>query len=572
MWHKVKKNFKTELYLFLFIAISIIFRGGSHFYEHGIYVNYVQSILNDFDFNIINQISNRLSWIITPTFHFPDAHPLTQTPFIAFAYIFEKVSTLITQTNLSKEFSFLLSGIVINFVVFLYSFRLQRRANVEYLKDKYEKIVLLSLFGSTFLYFTCFTVNVIDTFSIPVTTYLLLNFRSMDPKENSKIFFFALGLGFLVTIKIFFIPLVLFWGLSKIIDIYKEKNYKGLVILLVAVALPIILAAVNSWVKYGSFILESNYVARVLFDYSFSHLAKKIFIGFFGPGGFFFLNPLLLMGLFCFAWSEFVTTTTKDKLFTTKEFLAYSFFLGFVFFHPIFMLGTLVEDLLPGRATLISLPFLTLAIAHTYKHSPNKKNWQIAHALVLLWNVFIIFNFIIFDSYDTFSYYKTKFVFLSEIEGLFTYYTSHIQNNFNIYAKLLPAIVILILLFKVAITLFRKVAGTICPIKTLLSLWLIIFIPMTAMNMIYTPKNIEIMKRQNAFAGKVIGNGLDIYMYDYILDRFNSVSLHSDGALDKELDERAKVYYETIESQVIKSIPEFDARRKEKVWKSIHLQ
>ncbi|MEQ1724135.1 MAG: hypothetical protein ABL930_13245, partial [Pseudobdellovibrio sp.] len=61
------------------IIFGLLFHPGMLFYESKLYVQYLASMIADYDFNQINQVPKSMAWLVTKTYFHPDQHPETQT-------------------------------------------------------------------------------------------------------------------------------------------------------------------------------------------------------------------------------------------------------------------------------------------------------------------------------------------------------------------------------------------------------------------------------------------------------------------------------------------------------------
>lgn len=573
MLPKVKAPLLLALAFIAFVSLSLIFRGGDHHYESGVYTAYAESILKDGDFNIINQMHFGNSWIVTPSYHHPDGHPITQTPFIFLFHLFELASATLTGIDVTAEFQYFLSSLTINFALFFLIFYFLNSLNQHFFNKSTKAVLFFFLFGSTFFYFNFFATNVTDIFSIPLLCYCILRHHQFKSSSQNfqELFYYGLSLGILCSLKLLYIPLSLYWLGSFLFHQKKALDFKHLLAMFFSFLSAPLVLSINTYLKFGSFYLESSYVARILFDYSLSHLLQKFFMGYFGINGFFFFNPALLIGLIAFVmlgWLIFKKNMTLPS-FNKADYLAYLIFLGIIFFHPIFVMGTLVEDLLPGRATLITLPFLVISLIYVIDYFKVKKNLiMMGFSAVIIWNAFITLNFVIIDAKDALLFYKNKFVFQFPDNHLYLHYLDKIEVSFNSLTNLFPSLILYSLILSALYFLAQK-SKKIFRFQTLLLFWLICFSCFTLINSYNTNSNVKALKSKGFFNNKVVGNGLEIYMYDYILDRFNSVNINSDFQLEEKLNKRAEIYYSVIEKQIIKSTPEFREKQRTKAWKDL---
>lgn len=548
--------------LFCFLSLSLILKGGSQFYEASVYIDYLRSFLSDYDFNLINQVPKEMGWIVSSTYYFPDFHPETQTPFLAFFYFFERLTSHFA--HISDKY--LLSALSLNFFIIFVSIKLCGELTKEFFGVKDEKMFISLFLSSTLLYFCFFTSTVSDSFSIPVLFYLLLHYKRFQKLNSfSNPLIFGIVLGFFFGLKSIYIPISLY----LLIRVICTKKFEQKALVAFGIFIPVLLKAGNSKVKFDSFFMEPNSGARVLFDYSFEHLYRKITIGFFGPDGFFLLNPVLLIGLILTL--KMFYDLYKAKKIDSFDTMAFIVWLGVIFLHPIFMLGDFVEDQLPGRATLIALPLLSLGFAHLFNNSTHKNLIRALTGVFVLWNFWVVYNFVIIDFINIDLYYLDKFVTDMRPFDYISFSLGIIEKNLGTYVRELP----FIMSFVIMVSLFFSILWM-SPLRKkpyyIASFWVIAFSLMSIHNIIFGPINARAMKEANQFEQKVVAKGADIFLYDYLLDRFNSIDYETQGKLKEELDKRASIYFDRIRTQVIQSTPEFDSKMSQKDWKSSFFQ
>lgn len=558
---------KVSLSLALFIFLAISLRGGSQFYESGIYIDYAKSIIQDFDLNIINQVHQEMTWLITSSHYHPDFHPETQTPFLLGFYLIEKLSSYLTGFSFHNPEQFILAALALNFFIIYFTAIWSKVLIKDYFRIKSPWPIVFIIIGSTFAYFSFFTTTVTDAFSAPLLIFLLIHFKRLLNIPSKKfLVLFGLALGVFGQLKVIYIPLTLYFFFKLIYSYFRSKQYSFLPYLLTSAAVPLLLNSLNKFIKFGSLFMEPNAGAKVLFDYSLEHVWSKLATGFFGQGGFFFLNPALLLGIFCFFLMIF--KTIKKKVLTKEEGIVFTIFLGIVFLHPIFMLGPFIEDMLPGRATLASLPFLLLGISYVYNDSKRPLFWKTIFLAIIIWNIFIILNYVIIDSNDAELYYSQKIA----TEYLKTNFIIHMRESRELLSFAYPTIILFSIIIGAISISIKKFSSLNFRHYVILTFWVVIFTGITITNVTQGPRNVEKMKKDGYFKDKVIGDGSDIFLFDYLLDRFNAINRSTNGNLIKELDKRANQYFINIKPQIIRSSSEFDKILIEKKWNETFME
>ena len=119
---KTKEHSKRE-FLIIFLTVlsyflfALLFKPGQLFYEGKIYVYHFISIINDFDFNIINQVPKPMAWLITPSNFHPDQHSVTQSAFMLPIYFLEYVAKSLSFTSIpafAYDFQYSLTALALN--------------------------------------------------------------------------------------------------------------------------------------------------------------------------------------------------------------------------------------------------------------------------------------------------------------------------------------------------------------------------------------------------------------------------------------------------------------------------
>lgn len=576
-----KKFLTAQFYilviLLIFLILSILLQNGLPFYENGIYVNYAQSILEDFDFNLMNQVSDTNTWLVTSSFHYPDFHPTVQTPFIILIYFFENITSRILDINFNNYFDYHLSSLTINFLITFFSFFYFIKLTRQYFDSKKLIPIFIVTTGSVYLFFSFFAANVTDVLSVPIISYVLYYIKDIEKRESRLEFFnFGIALGIISLLKLLYLPLVVFWLIQTCHRLIALKKYNHFAFLLTISLLPTALNSVNIYLKCKQWFLEVSTGAIVLFDYSASHIVNKLLYGYFGTSGFFSLNPTLLIGslFFIILVCTNFRKQSAQKVFHNTEGIAYLVFLGILFFHPIFMLGEIVEDMLPGRATIATLPFLMIGFSYIYNLNRYQKYVKILSLILITWNIFVILNYLIISSDSVAYYYQNHFIFSFSQRNFLTNYLLSLKGNILYLSSVFPKIILFALMMNLTILLIRilKIKFSIEVGSYIFSYWLVAYFLMTTLNVSHSDKNVLEMKKDGIFDNKVIGDGADIYLHDYLFDRFYTIDKSSNGALAPELKKRAVLYYKNISPQIIKTTDEFENRRNKASWSNASMQ
>lgn len=540
--NKIKSTLQFGGSFFIFIIFSVLF-STNQFYEDEIYRAHFLSIVHDFDFNIINQLPERMAWIVAPSYFFPSGHSEVQSPVLFILNTVECISSYFFKNTFPSVF---LTAILMNFLSLWWTHLLLKKI-CRLLKIPTTKFdYLFLIFASSLLFFSFLTTTVLDVTMLPLITLLILYAVS---RKKFNLPLAVLSLSILTITKHYTIAVVLTFAPILIKEIRKKNVYKQLGYLFLYLMLPIA-GLTNYYLKFG-FIRSTELATNSISNYSIDHIVEKIIYGYFGDRGLFTLQPIVFLGVICF-FVYLGHLFKEKKIFLHQIFLIVlwiSFGLGSLFF----LRGDFYEDRIPGRNYILVYPLIFIGIiwiknVYLLKY---KSALNILALLLVFYNVFLTFSFNFVDAYGGHFSYATQLL-PDSIEALVPYFRM-IQFEFS---RLQQSFACILLFTVLATALFKKMNTRIMILP--IASWSIIFIIFSMMNFHYSDKNIERLKQQNFFSTKVIGNGSEIYIFDYVLERAQVIFLRKDSIAREEVRNFMDPYFEIVKSQTIQTQPWFE--------------
>lgn len=555
--------FKIFWIIFGFLFLVQIINTASFFYEGGAYLAYFRSMYQDFDFNIINQLPEQMSWVVTKNFFHPDFHSEIQSPFLLPFYLLEKVSWFLALKPGSGELEFQLAGLLLN-LFSIYAAMVFIKNAAEELKMKVSKSdFMIFYFGSVFFYFSFLQATVLEVTFFPLISYfLLLFFRAKNGNYPASPWLVGLFAGAMSISKI------TFWPISfLILSLYGWHFYKkGLVRRIGFLAGGYLLVVgsnfLNKIVKYGSY-MDPERSMRHFLDFSPSNLLIKVTTGYFGQRGLFFVNPVYLVSLVGLVF--LLKSLYQKKKINLYDLIVLSGWIYVSFFVFLFLLGDIIEDHIPGRHILSTTPLLILGLS--YFRSTYLKKWRIVDFVLVgfcLWHFFLTASYFSLCRIDCYLFQNQ---YLPDAEQM-SFLLQRLKINFSHNFDLLGQSIFQFFIFSAAASALFYWVRKYRPKELLLS-WsfaaaVAAFSIMTLLNLFFHSKNVEKMKTAKVFAGKVVADGPEIFFMDYALDYARTLELRGIPDVTVKVKKVVDHYYDIVKNQVILSTPRFDQALAEK--------
>ena len=258
----VRRNFRrtmrkyAKIVFFTILVFTVFLKVDPNFVsvEKRIYTHYTASLIEDFDFNVVNQIPEKEAWLLTPTFNYPDMHSngvsLLWAPFFL-------ISKWITHPNSNPEKLriFLLAQAIANVFFGLLSLCLMGVLLRKYYSASIVRATLiLFLFCTPFLWYLLIQPENADITALFLSTCLLTLYSQRTKFVPSYFsFLFGLSLFLCVAVKgdlIFWIPLFAHF-------LYERRNLATKKLLLSVFAfvggssINLFLIGTNEKIRYG---------------------------------------------------------------------------------------------------------------------------------------------------------------------------------------------------------------------------------------------------------------------------------------------------------------------------------
>lgn len=531
---------------------------GDPFYEGGSYMAYMHSMLNDWDFNIVNHMPEDLTRIVTAQYHHPDGHSEIQTPFILLIYQLLTFLYWSSPFSLSSQALSVLTGFTINLLALYLThqvlLKLAKRIDLAYdWKD-----FAFFIFGTVAYYFTFNIVNVLEIFFLPIVSYALYLYLKSSKDECSKLelLSFGISLGLLLSSNASYKLLSL--GLILLIVLQRNIKIQNKLLVLCSMSLYPLAHLMNIYLKYGK-ILDVHQGANYLLEFSLGHFVQKLFYGYLLTD--FLRSPLILFSFVALLALLLSLFWNKRKFSKSESGLLIIWSLFTVFCYLPF-LGNLVEGHLSGRYFLRIAPLLIFSITYL-----RLKLNSLPLLLLSFFGLFTTICFIAFDTIDPLLYAQRTFPTVQEWKSAFISYQFTVAKNFSNYVLILAWALPLSLLARFVIIKISRYRQLIPFLNISL---LCSFLLMTGLNFSFSEKKVSSLKVAGFYEGKVVGDGPHVFLIDYFLEKAANIE-KSDPSID--LSERVDKFYQKVETQIISSTPEFDKAMKtrDKDW-SFYLQ
>jgi hypothetical protein len=557
---------KILLFLLLLFLVPNIINSDLPFYEDGVYKMHAESMIQDKDFNIINQDSPQRAWMVTETFFHSDAHPLVQTPLLVLFYEIENALDLFSSQEKGKEFRFYLSSFFINVILVFMGIHFCREIGkrINIVVSNYAMI--LFSFASSFFYFSFFYYNVIEVFCFPFMAYLCLVALKIQDKD-SKINNFEMcsvggAIGILLSVKLTYLPiciLVLYKILRKMIC---HKSLTKLGYLILFFSLIYFSSVTNRKLQFGENIEYSLYV-KYMCDYSLQGLFESLTKGFFGVGGLFYSNPAFLisiLGLVKLAWNY----REKIDVFSALMLMAW---LGMSLFQTVPIVGYILDDHLVGRLNLTALPLLIIGFCFCYEKcmkSVHRKKYSFLFYFLVLWQCINLISYFGLKTQGHFYYAGHKIISWDLIPQAYHFIWERAKLNAGFLFSNISLISLFFILMAFIVKSLNSRFRRDIFFNFLTFFVVITFLCTTLLNYKYAPENIVRHKADKLYENKVVVKAGGILVYDYILDRLNAVNESDDEYGKTQIARILDDYFALISTQVVMSTEKFDKNLREK--------
>lgn len=562
--NSIKPFIKTFLLVFFISSFVFLFKVGNIFFEGGIYLAYLKSMMTDLDFNIINNVPAPMGWLVTKMYFHPDFHSEIQTPLLFIFYLLEAFLNLFLPKVSFEVNNFQLAAIAMNIFLIYIGYEISKKA-LDEIKIKLSGYQFLFFFGSTvFLYYTLFYATVIEIFSFPLLAYLVLVFFKI--KKNHLDFSplaFGLTLASLLTIKITYLPILLYVLTIYLVRIIKNNKTKTLLPFFVGFLGIIFCYISNMFIKYGNFVFPYS-ASKYFLDYSLGNIISSLINGHFMPRGTFFINIPFFIGAVGFLY--FLYEKFRQKKFNIWDLLFLGTWLFLGLFQTILIIGDRPDDHVPGRLNLTVSILLILGLSFLISKikKQHKKLLFIPGFLIFFWHIFFMGSFLLIYIHNVYDYSFMTIPTLEIIEKSTNYLQTFYANNFIGFKEHFFHIFFFSAIISFLFLLLSQIKNTGRLLSGLIVTCGVIFVIMSRLNYEYYKDNISLHTKQGFYQNVVIGDGPEIFFMDYVLDFTKNYQSIYDNETKEKLNTMLERFYKAVKKQVLLSTKDFDKVIKER--------
>ncbi len=517
------------------------------FYEDSMYINKAISILDDGDYNLLNQVPLSYTRIITKEFAFPSPHSNVMTGgLIASNFIFKSFSL---STNSHRLF---FAALFLHILSMLWGASNCHRAFKLLGENIPQSAFLVFVVTSPMVYFGLVYFSLMGIFLFPFTAYLfyiITQLEFSEEKLKSSGWVLGVGAGLMLYSRISYIVAVLA-ALIVIIGKRHKVERRFWISAVMSFSIVAISQTMDAIMLFGEY-MNLNGVASEFFDISVRNITKSLFYGFWGLGGVFFSGPLYL--LIFIAGIKLLYEKARTRYLYTLFCLLW---VSSVFMQTIPLSTTVYEDHLVGRFSLMVLPILYLGFAYIWNRLTPVRRFFLFSS-ISIYQFVMTLNFKVQYSKGQYLYQKERLVkSWSEIsaelsEILFHAFDYSIYDLVTIFLFVFFSTMILILCLR------YKKAMKYYSISTAFGL-----LSLSVVNYKNTEDNTVKNIKNGLVKDRVIGEGKHIYMLNLVFDGMNSFSIGSeDPILRDRMEEKREIFYQKAEKEV--------ARAPEWFWKKM---
>lgn len=486
---------------------------------------YTQSLVEDGDLNIINQVPAEMAWLVTEKLNSPDTHSYAGAillwPVFFYSYIIERMGLhpnhcLIHNYDEAQALATLLYGLL----AMALTISILTHFGVS---KKLKLLVVLAVLIGTPFWWAVFVQpsgrEILGAVSITLALWYLaksskfLNFPWLAWVGLGALFGFSGLVQFDLLIYIFLPFLWIFYTP----EIDKKKTKLGLVAL--GVILVIGCHFINSWIKFGSL---GGYFDLMIFDRA-KYFSSKFFLvnEFLGPNGILFTTPVYGVGIFGLALAltnRFTPPPNKLK----NNFI---FILAILFPIVVALSFTQIRyNNEYGGLRMVSHQIVViLGICCMFAEMENRIS---RYAAVFLISIFTVWGWVGLQRFlahpDTFGLH-----YLNLDRHFFDLIFQSLYVKSVLVLDMIPRVFpdfVIWLCFCFIVILIGKLS--VKRVKPYIYMWFFpaLFILATFLNLVNSDRNISVLDTNFFFKDKVIGNGLYIYRYDDTVSYLDKVS------------------------------------------------
>lgn len=547
---KVKEYRNYFLYLLILVgcfSLGLLFQERAPF-EDGSYGNFTLSIIEDGDFNIINQIKDPAkNWVSTVTGnHSNYEHPAVSAYLFPF-FLYQKILNLISVHNSTSLTSGYNEAHILSTIFYVLLGLLFLRKVFDELGIKHSRSsILVYALSTPFIWFTFFSSSTSNIFSLAFSIFVLSWF-CFNRDKFSKFSYFSLGiilaLGIAIRIQQFWIGGLLIYLLVQ----DPSRSFRKVMLFLAGSIIPGSFFLLNLYIRSEQILHPTRvYTAWTNFgEFALHTLPYALW----GPNGYFTLSPIYVLILGFGSWL-LIRKWALRKFYFFLVIPPTLLFLSYSSQWPLM-------DSLAGRHQLdyFFLYAMVLGLALDALKGIGLKLTWFAIFLAILWNIrsHIAFSFVDHTDWTQWQFYYH--VGLENFSQQFFSFLGHINSIEVLYSVLLylPLLMLLSLLLYKAAKL-EKIAISVTNWGIIL--WGVFFFgAFTLMNLVFNPKNVEKYRAEGVYSNKVIAKGDAMNFYDDFTETYHkALRWHVEkGNCEavKRLMEIRREFVKTIKTEVI---------------------
>jgi len=545
--------FKGFTCLILYTVLLATLSYHDPFFEDMVYLNFTRSIIEDFDFNIINQVNIPYDWHVTTTFYHPTQHSEIITSLSTLGLFIEKMITAVVPMKTLSIYT--LSGIFLNVLCYYLIFRLLISImNMFEIKVRESWIVLLTV-GSTLFYYTFFFTYISDLYVMVLTTFIFKEFMLFYKGREDEIDLLSLGItsSLCLVSKITFLPLFI---ISHFIIVRAfrrgDKRVTKLCSLSLLSSLIIcIFAYFQNVLQYGEFLLIGRYLKYFLTD-NFNVAIHTLLYGYFLPGGIFFNNPPFFLGLIGLILFGYRNISRADIL-KSSVLIFHILWSVFVLVQTIFAPMEYLNEQYVGRIAFVAFAQYAFGLFYLLNQF-KKQGWIKVGIFVVV--CFQIMNSFVYRALRRISHYplrgEEEFDYiLARLDELF--YALD-QTFYDILRNDLFLILTFILVVMFFLILIRKLK-----FKVIVIYVFITYVFLHGLSLKFSKENVVKYKNRINASNKVISSNPYMIYYSYFIDGFRYCEEKTRFTYMKELIHEKRVgLYKRIKGDLYQSTDLFD--------------
>ncbi|MBY0552892.1 hypothetical protein K2P97_00070 [bacterium] len=533
----------TTIVLVCVINFSIHESGARRFKsERNVFAFYSESIVKDFDLNIINQVDPDMTWMVTKTYNHPDLREngifSLNWPVFSIANNLQKAGIDFASLNKITIFDAAQSICNLLAIMIFFIFILTRNDYRNITKRHKFFLLLATYFGVPLFFYSIVSYTAIETFAMALLA--LAFFLTNDLTNNTKKIysFFLLGAlwGVACVIKTHCSYFLIYFIGYQVLANGKE-SIKPIFLFALGATIPFSLNVANQVIQWGFYNNYHAYLMENYFKYINNSFNPLIF---FGRNGYFATSPLTLIYMIIPA---FLLVNSSYKKQVISFYLMIFIMLILNSFRPI------QEEEFGARVLMVYLVFFIHFLFLFFQKFISKSKIVISMVFVAaLVNLYQALSYLLYGD----KFYSMPFFEVSSFkEKMFKliYLNLNTIQTFSVLDIL--KLSLLVALTLLALFLLTKV------IKSLRSAAICIVLSYalgSVFNFYYNSENVEQLKQKSFFTQSVVAGGLSLYCYDDLVSAFPKFIYFSNTGILSKSETEILAVKEKYRNQIIDEI------------------